>query len=248
MELSWSTFVLELINFVVLVWILQRFLYRPVLEVIAKRRADIEKTLADAGTLQTEAKALQDRYENRLADWDAERRRTQDDLAREIEQERATKLDELRAALDAEREKARAAENRRLEDIRAQLEEAALAHGARFAARLLEPLAGPDLDSRLFDLLVKELSSLSPEQLASLRAPAEQQREILVSSARVLSKEQRARLERVLGKVARTDGPVEFEQDPALLAGLRVTIGAFALGMNLKDELDGFVKSAHERS
>jgi len=48
LELSWSTFLLEIINFLVLVWILKHFLYKPVLDVIARRRSGIEKTLADA--------------------------------------------------------------------------------------------------------------------------------------------------------------------------------------------------------
>ena len=48
MELNWSTFILEIINFLVLIWILKRFLYKPVLDVIARRRAGIEKTLSDA--------------------------------------------------------------------------------------------------------------------------------------------------------------------------------------------------------
>ena len=48
MELSWPTFFLEIINFLVLVWILKRFLYKPVLEAIAHRKAVIDKTLVDA--------------------------------------------------------------------------------------------------------------------------------------------------------------------------------------------------------
>jgi F-type H+-transporting ATPase subunit b len=67
MELNWSTFVLEIINFLVLVWILQRLLYKPVLAVIARRRAGIEKTLADAKHLQAEAERLKAQYESRLA-------------------------------------------------------------------------------------------------------------------------------------------------------------------------------------
>ena len=39
MELDWTTFILEIINFLVLVWILHRFLYQPVMNVIAQRRA-----------------------------------------------------------------------------------------------------------------------------------------------------------------------------------------------------------------
>ena len=51
MELNWSTFVLEILNFLVLVWILKRFLYKPVLAVIARRREGIEKSLAEARSL-----------------------------------------------------------------------------------------------------------------------------------------------------------------------------------------------------
>ena len=37
MQLNWSTFVLEIINFLILVWVLKRFLYKPVLAAIAQR-------------------------------------------------------------------------------------------------------------------------------------------------------------------------------------------------------------------
>ena len=56
MELDWSTFLLEIINFLILVWILKRFLYRPVLEVITRRREQVEKTLHEAHSLRAEAR------------------------------------------------------------------------------------------------------------------------------------------------------------------------------------------------
>ena len=40
MELNWTTFALEAVNFMVLVWILKRFLYKPVLAAIAQRFSD----------------------------------------------------------------------------------------------------------------------------------------------------------------------------------------------------------------
>jgi len=83
MELNWSTFVLEIINFLVLVWILKRFLYKPVLKVIAKRRAAIEKTLTEARDKEKAAEELKTRYEGRVAQWDRERAQAREDLARE---------------------------------------------------------------------------------------------------------------------------------------------------------------------
>ena len=48
MEFDWTTFALEALNFLVLVWLLKRFFYRPVLAVIEARRAETAKTIADA--------------------------------------------------------------------------------------------------------------------------------------------------------------------------------------------------------
>ena len=69
MEFDWTTFALEIINFLILVWILKRFLYRPVLDVIARRRAGVEKTLADAKRIEAEAGELKQRCECELAQW-----------------------------------------------------------------------------------------------------------------------------------------------------------------------------------
>ena len=66
LELNWSTFILEIINFLILIWILKHFFYKPVLNVIARRRAGVAKTMADAESLHNEATMLQKQYENTI--------------------------------------------------------------------------------------------------------------------------------------------------------------------------------------
>ena len=56
MEWNWSTFVLEMINFLVLVWILKHFFYRPVLGVIERRQKSIDQTVEAANRRQTSRK------------------------------------------------------------------------------------------------------------------------------------------------------------------------------------------------
>ena len=110
MEFTWSTFVLEIINFLVLVWILKRFLYKPVLDVIAARRRSVEQQLAQARATADEATALKEQYTGRLKEIEAERRKAREDLARDIDQERARRLADLAETLEREKEKARVAE------------------------------------------------------------------------------------------------------------------------------------------
>lgn len=247
MELNWSTFLLEIINFLILVWILKHFFYKPVLNVIARRRGSIEKTLNDANTLHEDAETLRVQYENRLAEWEKERQAAHASLDKEIETERARRIEALRTTLDEEREKARIIEQRRLEASQLRTEETALAQGAQFAARLLSVAAGSELEHRLLDLLLKELTSLPPERLSTLRAAAGKIADrILVTSAYPLDDDTRLSLERTLGAALEVTMPFHYEQDKDLLAGLRVTMGSWVLSANLQDELISFAELAHE--
>jgi F-type H+-transporting ATPase subunit b len=247
LELSWSTFVLEIINFLVLVWILKRFLYKPVLDMIARRRAGIDKTLADAKALQEEAEQLQEQYEGRLASWEKERQKARETLSRELDAERANKLAALHTVLEREREKTRVAEARRQADALARMEETALQQGARFATRLLEETAGPETQARLVEYVLNELTRLPEERLVALRSGFGMgSEEVIVASAFELPDKQQQRLRKTIASIAGTDMPIRFEQDSDLLSGVRISIGAWVLGANLRDELDGFASLAHD--
>ena len=245
MELNWSTFLLEIINFLVLVWILKRFLYQPVLDVIARRRKAIEAQLAEARGLQDEAESLKAQYEDRLTDWEHECRQAKDTLAKQLEDERARELSALQATLDQAREKSQVAEKRQHAEQQRAIEHQALQLGAAFSSRLLGQTSGPELEGRLLTLLLEELSGLSEQQTTGLRRQwGEPPQSIVVSSAFTLSAEQRQRLETALSKVSGLSVPIRFIHDETLLAGLHIVIGAWVLTANVRDELKGFAEFA----
>ena len=246
MELSGSTFLLEIINFLVLVWILKRFLFNPVREIIARRRAEIDNGLSEAQTRQTEAQALRQQYQARLSDWEAEKRQMQQALQQELDAERARRLTELRAQIDTERERNRVAESRREEALQHSLEQTALQQGARFAGRLLREAAGPETEARLVAMVTESLERLTEETRASFRHLPERDTEIRITSAYTLSPEQQSRLESALTALLPERRAIQFERDETLLAGVRITTGNWVLGCNLRDELAGFAALSHE--
>lgn len=247
MELNWSTFILEMINFLILIWILKRFFYKPVLDVIARRRAGIDKTLADAQSLHDEAKVLQKQYENRLADWEQERQVARKILDEEIQIERERQMSTLQKTLEEEREKAKFAAQRELEADRLQIEKTALKQSAQFATKLLSSVSGPELERCLIDLFLDDFSSLSAEHLSQLKdAASNSHNHILVTSAHPLDSNVRQSLEQALSQTLAVNRPVHYEQDETLLAGIRINIGAWILRANLLDELKGFTGFSHE--
>jgi F-type H+-transporting ATPase subunit b len=246
-ELDWTTFLLEIVNFLVLVWILKRFLYKPVLGVIEQRRRGIEETLAHAESVRSEAEALREQYGNRLAEWETERQQAREALAGEIEEARGRRMKALEAELARERERVMVVEERRRTEADHKAERTAMKQAAKFAARLLSATACAEVESRLVDLVVDELGRLPEERISALRAawkkPPE---EIRVASGFTLGEEARERLQASLAAVAGVSVPFSYEQDEELLAGLRIVVGAWVLSANLRDELAGFVEFAHD--
>jgi len=246
-ELNWSTFLLEVINFLILVWLLKRFLYQPVLNVIAQRRQKIETELAEAAKGQQAAEALQRQYEERLAHWETERRDALDQLAQQIAQQRSQRLRQLDDELEQQRLKHQAREQQQQVQWRSQAETEALQLGGSFTARLLRPLAGPELDARLQPLFIDQLAALPENTLSPLRegwADGSARLEVISSTALDDAQQQiiRQALEQKLGP---RNGPWQFRQNPQLIAGLRVSIGGWLLHANLQDELRFFSGAAH---
>ena len=241
MEFDWTTFTLEIINFLILVWILKRFLYRPILGVIAKRRAGIEKTLADARRIETEASEIKQQNERHLAEWEAEKEAAKSSLLEELAAERERKMAVLETGIAEERERRRVLDERRQHDFERAVEEQGIAQGAAFAARLLARVAAPELEARLYALLLEDLRGLpAGDKRAVADAAAAPGLQIKVQSAFALDESKRAELTRALADLVGKTLPLEYRENPELVAGFQVSIGPWILHANLRDELKFF--------
>jgi len=247
MEFNLSTFILEIINFLILIWILQRLFYKPLLEVIARRKQDIDQSLADAKKLHQEADELRSLYENRQKLWMQEKKAALNALHQQIESEKSAQMDRLHVELEQERQKAKVTLTRQQQEIQQQAEKLALQNGARFAGLLLKQSASPELEARLFAILLDNLKTLPEACTLCLQMLATKKSvPIKITSAFPLTVEQRHQLEQKLGSLINSPINFQYHQDEVLIAGLRMDIGAWVLHANLKHELTGFAEIAYE--
>lgn len=241
MEFDWITFGLEIVNFLVLVWILKRFLYQPVLRTIARRKAAIDKRLADAKAKISDAEAMERQHKDRLGDWEKEKQALLARLEDEIKAARASRMAALEKTLGEEREKRRMLDERRMNEWRERVAEEASTQGVQFAARLLSRLAAPELEARLIAIALEDVKQLPDEQLQQLRAACEDGKATMtVTSAYPLSDAHRRALLQRLAEATHAQMSAQFAEDPRLLAGLRIGIGPWVLHANLQDELKFF--------
>jgi F-type H+-transporting ATPase subunit b len=247
MQLDWVTFALEIVNFLVLVWILQHFLYKPILATIARRRAAIAKDLADASDRRKEADELETKYRERLAEWEKEKEGLRAEALARIEDERKRRLAALQAELDREKEKRQAIEQRQAEENRRKVEQEAMAQAGRMASALLQRLASPAVEDRLVAVMVEDLGQLDDVRRRSLvDACGRTDGKVRVQSAYELPDPARDAVIAALSKAAGRAISAEFDRDASLVAGLRVDVGSLVLHANVGDELQFFaVGTAH---
>lgn len=239
MNFDWTTFILEFANFVVLLWILRRFLYRPVLNVIQARQRKIDEQLRSAEQTRLEALAAKEACEKNMADWEKEKSLARSELEAEIAAERQRLLEKLAEEESDRRARERAREERERQEWRRMTEQQALELGSRFVLRLLERVASAELEARLISMALSDLGRLPQADFEKLRsAVAEDALE--VSSAYLLDAERREALATAIGQTAGIEVKPIFKEDPSLLAGVRIHAGSWVLSANLRDELKFF--------
>jgi len=101
MLLDWFTIAAQALNFLILVWLLKRFLYKPILNAIDAREKLIAKELADADAKKAEAQKEHEEFQKKNEEFDRQRAALLTKATDEAKAERQRLLDEARKAADA---------------------------------------------------------------------------------------------------------------------------------------------------
>src|SRR5450631_2868065 len=101
MLIDWFTVGAQTLNFLILVWLLKRFLYKPILDAIDAREKRIAAELADADAKKAEARKERDTFEHKNEVFDQQRATLLSKAMEEVKAERQRLLGEARQAADA---------------------------------------------------------------------------------------------------------------------------------------------------
>ncbi len=239
MQIDWLTTIAQVINFLVLVWLLKRFLYRPVIEVMDRREQRIGDRLEQAREREAEAEAAIQDCRERQRELEAGREQFMEDAREAARERREQWLEEAREAVEARRREW-------LDDLEAQQ---ARFHRAlrrelgrtlmQLGRRALADLADAELESRVVAVFRERIEALADEERRALAQAAREAGALVVAAAHEPGAEVRERLASALDAVLDLgETPVRFEVDPELLGGLELRTGDRVLGWNLAQYLD----------
>lgn len=238
MQIDGFTVAAQIVNFLILVWLLKRFLYGPITQVIAARQQKIAAALEDARLQIQQAEAERQAYQIRQAELDAQRETWLAQARREVAAQRETWLVAARSEVETQRADWLAAWQReRMEDQRALQREAARRLTAAIRQALRE-LADTNLEQRMLEPLLARLRALDVGERTTLVRAARDG--CVVHTAFPLDTARQAQWQAALSECLGNEVSLTFRHDPETACGITLEMPGHRLAWTLDSYLDGF--------
>jgi len=247
MLIDWFTVGAQIVNFLVLVWLLQHFLYKPVLNAIDAREKRIAAELADADAKKAEAEKERTDFEDKNNVFNQHRSALLSKAADEAKSERERLIDQ--AKKDAESLRVTQADALRADQIRLGSEITLLAEKEVFAIarKALTDLATVSLEERVGEIFTRRLRELDPKAKQLLGdALKNSSQPALVRSAFELPADQRAAIQNALNETFSAVVRIKFEESQDVICGIELTANGQKVAWSISSYLNGLSKKVSD--
>jgi F-type H+-transporting ATPase subunit b len=247
MLIDWFTVSAQLVNFLILVWLLKRFLYRPILDALDAREKRIAKELADAAAKQAEADRERDEFQQRNKAFDEQRDGLLAEAKEKAETERKRLFDEAQRDIEALRAKQLAELNRERQSLDDDITRRARQEVFALTRKALADLAGTTLEERMAEVFTARLQELEGDAKEALvNALKTTSEPVLVRSAFDLPQAQQDALRNALNIAFSAEVPVRFETAPDLVSGVELAANGQKVAWSVADHLASLEKTVDE--
>ncbi|MDD3721128.1 MAG: hypothetical protein PHW92_01390 [Lutibacter sp.] len=245
MEINWFTVIAQIVNFLILVWLLKRFLYKPVLKAIDERERKIASQLEDAAMTKAEAKKDQDLYRQKNEVFDKERSVKMNEVYEQIDSEKQRLLEEVRKESTELRSKFedsfKQQELEIMDSLKLKTKEAVFA----IASKTLSDLANANLEEQVIKVFIEKIKNLDKMDKSKFIAALNNKYvPISIKSVFELSATSKQELEKAIEKITENPNDFQYLLEPGLVSGIEIKTPSYQLSWNIESYLDSFKKDS----
>lgn len=244
MKINWFTVIAQVVNFLILVWLLRRFLYKPILEAIDEREKKIADKLTDAEAKKAEAKKEQDDFKEKNETFDKEKAglmtkavdesNTERDKLIEAAKKKAT---DLQASLAEEWKKSK-------ENLATELAQKTEKEVLAMTSKTLYELASISLNEQAAHIFIKRLNALNDDEKNQfIKAFKASSNPVLIRSAFDLSADIQTDIRNSVSTILETEPAFEFKTEPELIGGIELTANGYKLSWSISAYLSSLKNS-----
>lgn len=242
--IDWFTVIAQVINFLILVWLLKHFLYKPILNAIDAREKRVADELANANAKQSEAEKEKEEFKHKNEEFDQQRNALLNKAKEEAKAERQRLLEEVRKEASELRAKQQEALKNEKQNLNQEIGRRTQQEVFNIARKVLQDLAGTSLEEctvDVFDQRLHNLKSDEKKQLAS--ALSESSSQVIIRSAFNLPQAQRDSIKKTIKETLGIEIQPRFETAPDLISGIELTTDGQKVTWSIADYLAAMQES-----
>jgi len=247
MLIDWFTVGAQALNFIILVFLMKRFLYKPILSAIDAREKRVAAELADADKKKADARKEGEELKRKNTEFDEQRAALLAKATDEAGTERQRLLAQARQAADAFSVKRQETLKNDAHALNQSIRHRAQQEVFDIARKVLTDLASTSLESRMVEMFshrLRELDGAAKEGLAkALKSSSEPAR---VRTAFDLPEDERAALKNAVNETFSVDIHLRFETTPDQISGIELTANGEKTAWSIAEYLASLGKGVDE--
>lgn len=239
MFINWFTVIAQIVNFLILVWLLRRFLYKPVLKAIEKREKRIADELEEADRKKAEAEKEQKEFQKKKSEIEEQRSSLLEKATKEAEKEQQrlleearTKSEELKSRLDKSLQEE---QEQFATEVKNKIREEVFA----IARKVLADLASRSLEEQITAVFIRKIKELKDKEKQNfISAVKPGSGPLLLKSAFEINTEQQEEIHKTLQDTLKQDFQLKLENNPDIISGIELSANGYKLSWSIAEYLD----------
>ncbi|WP_350585812.1 F0F1 ATP synthase subunit delta [Pseudoalteromonas sp. RB2-MNA-CIBAN-0110] len=240
MLIDWFTVAAQVVNFLILVWLLKRYLYKPILHAIDKREERIAAELDDAETNQNEALAEREKFFLKNEEFEQQRTQKMQQVSVSAKQAEQTLMLEAQKRVQSWGTKYQQNIVKETDNLKESLSRKVKQEVFAISRKTLTELASTTLEQQICEVFTARLYKLDDDKKTTLAQALNTNSEFvpaLIQSAFELTESQRLALKNAINTVFSKDITIKFTTDESLISGIELCVNGQKLVWSIDDYL-----------
>jgi len=247
MHIDWFVFLAQIFNFLLLMYLLKRFLYGRIIKAMDDREAKIAARFAEADELKVKANEAAELYEKRNQVLNETKEVMLNEATMAAEAKRKELMDKVRVEVDQVKARWQDMLTREQDAFFYDLRQRAAKQLYATARRALSDLADADLEDRIVDEFLRRIQALDAEKSAQMRqAIRGGGNQVTVQSAFGISAPRQAQIEEILKKQITNGFTIRYMKQPDIVSGIELRVNGHKIAWSLNEYLETLVESLTE--
>jgi F-type H+-transporting ATPase subunit b len=247
MQINWFTVIAQVINFVVLVWLLKRFLYKPILNAIDEREKKIASRLDEAKTKKEEAEKEKEEFKHKNESFDLVKKESMNEALASAKEQKDLLIEAARKEASAMRLNQEMALAETLEKAKKNLTQKIQKQVFDVSRKTLTDMASVSLEEKVIELFISRIQELNEEKQKEFKEALTSDKEnVMITSVFDLTEQQEQAIKSSVDKLLGKKGTYEFKTSPDLISGIELSSNGYKLDWSISAYLDSLQNSFTE--